>query len=265
MLDTFEDGFILPSTQVRLNEKIGEGSFGEVWYGEWNCRQIAGKTFKKGSMTKEEFVEEAKQLRKMQHLNIVQFYGLYLQEDRIFIITEYMRNGSLSSYLKNFKTNLQFDNLLYISQQIADGMCYLEGQNIIHRDLACRNVLVGEKNITKICDFGLARNQGYHRKQSSTCSIRWSAPENIFSHIIASTKGDVWSFGVVLWEIFSYGEGPYCDMSDEEVIRNVKNGYRLKKPDNANESIFTLMSSCWNVDAEKRPSFSIISNYLNML
>lgn len=145
-------------------------------------------------------------------------------------------------------------------------MVYLSEKSIIHRDLALRNFLVtkqAEKYLIKISDFGLSRftNSNYYKTNNSEIPIRWGAPE-VFEKGKSSIKSDVWSFGIVLYEIFSYGNQPYIGMSNKEVIENVLKGYRMDIPDNCSEKIGKLMKECWNYNLEDRPNFKDILQIL---
>lgn len=260
----FGDKWEIPRSEIQLLNKLGEGSFGEVYYGKWRNMEIAAKTLKKGTMTAKDFLQEAAIMKKMKHTNVVQLYGVCSLSEPFYIIQEYVSNGCLVNYLRKFNVNsLKLNDLLYISYQIASGMRYLEANKFIHRDLAARNILVGSRNITKICDFGLARaiaTEEYCRKKGSPFPVKWTAPEDIF-YGKCSTKADVWSYGIVLMEIFTYGEVPYPGMSNKEVPENIKNGYRMPKPQYATDEIYNLMQKCWNYDPEKRPTFESIYGF----
>ena len=137
-------------------------------------------------------------------------------------------------------------------------MKYLESQNILHRDLALRNLLVsGEEGnyIVKVSDFGLSRNiDDYYKSENINVPVKWTAPE-VFEYGKFTVKCDVWSLGIVLWELFSYGAIPYPTMSNEKVFEKVKNDYRMPAPDNCPNEIYQIMLQCWNNDPQKRPTF----------
>ncbi|XP_028582231.2 vascular endothelial growth factor receptor 1 [Podarcis muralis] len=159
-----------------------------------------------------------------------------------------------------YKWPLTMEDLISYSFQVARGMEFLSSQKCIHRDLAARNVLLSENNVVKICDFGLARdiykNPDYVRKGDARLPLKWMAPESIFDKIY-STKSDVWSYGVLLWEIFSLGASPYPGVQiDEDFFNKLKEGIRMKAPDFATPEIYQIMLDCWQGDPKERPRFS---------
>ncbi|KAB7495880.1 Tyrosine kinase receptor Cad96Ca, partial [Armadillidium nasatum] len=199
----------------------------------------------------------------------------------IFVILEYMVGGKLQSYLRSSRANGHpYDNLHGVSSsltprdltifalQTAKGMDFLSQNGIIHRDLAARNVLVGDNKICKVADFGFARdvanNHIYERKSDGRLPIRWMAPESLFDNIF-TTKSDVWSFGVLLWEIVTLGSTPYPGISAVDVMKRVKDGYRLEKPDHCKREIYNIMFYCWDADERHRPSFSELVKSLEAL
>ena len=162
-------------------------------------------------MDPKDFLAEAQIMKKLRHTKLIQLYAVCTAEEPIYIITELMKNGSLLEFLQGKGRNLKLPQLIDMSAQIASGMAYLESQNYIHRDLAARNVLVGENNIVKIADFGLARiikEDEYEARVGARFPIKWTAPEAA-NYSKFSIKSDVWSFGILLTELITYGRIPY--------------------------------------------------------
>lgn len=196
----------------------------------------------------------------------VALYGVCSEQEPIYIVQEYMSKGSLLDFLRKDEGKLlEFEDLIYIAFQVASGMEYLESKQLIHRDLAARNVLIGENNIAKICDFGLARvieDNEYCPKQGSRFPVKWTAPEAIVYGKF-SIKSDVWSYGILLMELFTYGQVPYPGMHGREVIELLEQGYRMPKPPSHSlpDEIYQIMLKSWDSMPEKRPTFEFLTHY----
>jgi len=258
-------------TDLTLGEELGSGQFGVVRKGKWKGEiDVAVKMMKEGTMSEDDFIEEAKVMTKLQHTNLVQLYGVCSKNVRpIFIITEYMKHGSLLSFLRSRKSQLYTDNftLLDIAVQVSRGMAYLERHNYIHRDLAARNCLVGAENCVKVADFGLARyviDDQYTSNGGAKFPIKWSPPE-VLNFTRFSSKSDVWAYGVLCWEVFTCGEMPYGRAKNPEVVERVQRGQILAQPGNCPHQVYEVMRLCWATVPEDRPGFRTIKEKLTQI
>ncbi|XP_061089375.1 tyrosine-protein kinase Blk isoform X2 [Conger conger] len=259
-----QDTWEVPRETLRMVKKLGAGQFGEVWMGYYkNNQKVAIKTLKAGSMEPEAFLQEAHLMKHLQHKHLVRLYAIVTQQP-IFIVTEFMENGSLLDFLKTAEGNsLTLPKLLDMSAQIAEGMAYIEQNNCIHRDLRAANVLVSETLQCKVADFGLARitESEYIAQAGAKFPLKWTAPEAI-NYGTFTIKSDVWSFGVLLTEIIAYGRVPYPGMTNPEVVRNLDRGYRMPCPDSCPPELYSLILWCWRNEAEDRPTFQHLQHTL---
>ncbi|XP_054277530.1 tyrosine-protein kinase Src42A isoform X2 [Macrosteles quadrilineatus] len=255
------DQWEIDRSSLKFVRKLGHGQFGEVWEGLWNnTTPVAIKTLKPGTMDPKDFLTEAQIMKKLRHNKLIQLYAVCTVEEPIYIITELMKNGSLLDYLQGKGRGLKLTQLIDMSAQIAAGMAYLESQNYIHRDLAARNVLVGDGNIVKIADFGLARlikEDEYEARVGARFPIKWTAPEAA-NYSRFSIKSDVWSFGILLTELVTYGRIPYPGMTNAEVLHQVEHGYRMPSPPGCPGTLYDIMLECWHKDPMKRPTFETL-------
>ncbi|KAM8953273.1 tyrosine-protein kinase Blk [Pelodytes ibericus] len=258
------DEWEIPRDSVRLVKRLGAGQFGEVWMGYYkNNAKVAIKTLKEGSMSPLAFLEEANLMKTLQHDKLVQLLAVVTKEP-IYIITEYMVNGSLLDFLQTeVGGKLRFKSLVDMAAQVAEGMAYIEKKNYIHRDLRAANVLVSDILSCKIGDFGLARiiDTEYIAKEGSKFPIKWTAPEAI-NFGIFTIKSDVWSFGIFLTEIMTHGRAPYPGMTNPEVISNIDRGYRMPCPENCTAELYELMLKCWRDRFDDRPTFEYLQSVL---
>ncbi|XP_061750102.1 tyrosine-protein kinase Fyn-like isoform X1 [Nerophis ophidion] len=250
---------------LELELKLGTGCFAEVYYGTWNgTTKVAVKTLKPGTMSPESFLEEAQIMKKLRHDKLVQLYAVVSQEP-IYIVTEYMGQGSLLEFLKDGEgQGLKLPNLVDMSAQVAAGMAYIERMNYIHRDLRSANILVGDNLVCKIADFGLARlieDNEYTARQGAKFPIKWTAPEAALYGKF-TIKSDVWSFGILLTELVTKGRVPYPGMNNREVLEQVERGYRMPCPQDCPLSMHELMLQCWKKTAEERPTFEYLQAFL---
>uniref|UniRef100_A0A673UM13 Tyrosine-protein kinase n=1 Tax=Suricata suricatta TaxID=37032 RepID=A0A673UM13_SURSU len=227
--------------------------------------KVAVKMMKPGSMSVESFLAEANLMKTLRHDKLVKLYAVVTQEP-IYIVTEFMAKGSLLDFLKSVEGSKQpLPKLIDFSAQIAEGMAFIEKRNYIHRDLRAANILVSASLVCKIADFGLARvieDNEYTAREGAKFPIKWTAPEaiNFGSFTI---KSDVWSFGILLMEIITYGRIPYPGMSNPEVIRALEHGYRMPQPQNCPEGLYNIMTRCWKNRPEERPTFEYIQSVLD--
>ncbi|CAI5648511.1 unnamed protein product [Oreochromis niloticus] len=260
-----KDAWEIPRESLRLDIKLGQGCFGEVWMGTWNgTTQVAIKTLKPGTMSPEAFLQEAQVMKKLRHEKLVQLYAV-VSEEPIYIVTEYMGQGSLLDSLKgDMGKMLRLPQLVDMAAQIASGMAYVERMNYVHRDLRAANILVGDNLVCKVADFGLARlieDNEYTARQGAKFPIKWTAPEAALYGRF-TIKSDVWSFGILLTELATKGRVPYPGMVNREVLDQVERGYRMPCPTECPESLHELMLSCWRKEPEERPTFEYLQGFL---
>ncbi|KAJ8046106.1 Myoblast growth factor receptor egl-15 [Holothuria leucospilota] len=228
---------------------------------------------------KEDFLDEIKLITDIgEHPHIMPLYGCCTMTEPYYLITEFMKYGALDNFLLRCRNmeyavldpiyNLEELNQVQIAWQISKGMAFLSTTKFFHGDLAARNCLVGSNLIVKISDFGLSDDiylRGYKRIASEKKRpVKWYSPEANLDGV-CSTKGDVWSYGVVMWEIYTLGDIPYPGMPAPEVIERIANGYRLPPPDGCPSDIYTIMMECWQQSPKERPTFSELEKTLELL
>eukprot|EP00054_Salpingoeca_dolichothecata_P008781 m.49809 g.49809 ORF g.49809 m.49809 type:complete len:663 (+) comp17953_c0_seq1:32-2020(+) len=260
------DKWEIDPNEISMGKELGSGQFGVVKQGLYkNGIKVAVKMMKSGAMSEDDFIAEAQVMKNFRHQNLVQLYGVCTKVRPIYIVTEFMSKGCLLDYLRNNQgLASQPDTLHYMSVQIASAMTFLESHLFIHRDLAARNCLIGENYVVKVADFGLARyvlDDEYTASEGTKFPIKWAAPE-VISYARFSTKSDVWSYGILLWEIWSIGRTPYPSFTNMEVVDKVVEGYRLPSPQAATHEMHQLMLDCWHHDPEFRPAFAEVEQRL---
>ncbi|XP_021573681.1 fibroblast growth factor receptor 3 [Carlito syrichta] len=275
----------LSRARLTLGKPLGEGCFGQVVMAEAigidrdraaKPVTVAVKMLKDDATDKDlsDLVSEMEMMKMIgRHKNIINLLGACTQGGPLYVLVEYAAKGNLREYLRarrppgmdySFDTcklpeeQLTFKDLVSCAYQVARGMEYLASQKCIHRDLAARNVLVTEDNVMKIADFGLARdvhNLDYYKKTTNgRLPVKWMAPEALFDRVYTH-QSDVWSFGVLLWEIFTLGGSPYPGIPVEELFKLLKEGHRMDKPANCTHDLYMVMRECWHAAPSQRPTF----------
>ncbi|XP_070706262.1 tyrosine-protein kinase ABL1 isoform X1 [Pempheris klunzingeri] len=255
------DKWEMERTDITMKHKLGGGQYGEVYEGVWKkySLTVAVKTLKEDTMEVEEFLKEAAVMKEIKHPNLVQLLGVCTREPPFYIITEFMTHGNLLDYLRECnREEVNAVVLLHMATQISSAMEYLEKKNFIHRDLAARNCLVGENHLVKVADFGLSRlmtGDTYTAHAGAKFPIKWTAPESL-AYNKFSIKSDVWAFGVLLWEIATYGMSPYPGIDLSQVYELLEKDYRMDRPEGCPEKVYELMRACWRWNPSERPSFA---------
>ncbi|XP_033821050.1 megakaryocyte-associated tyrosine-protein kinase [Periophthalmus magnuspinnatus] len=245
-------GWLLDINKLTVRERIGEGEFGAVYVGDYMGQKVAVKIIK-CDVTAQAFLRETMVMTKLQHKNLVRLLGVILDKG-LHIVTEIMEKGNLVNLLRSRgRSVVSVGQLLQFALDVCEGMEYLESLKLVHRDLAARNVLVSDNNVAKVSDFGLTK---VHSKtpDNAKLPIKWTAPEALIKQNF-STKSDVWSYGILLWEIFSYGRQPYPTMNVTEVKKMVEDGYRMEAPEGCPAELYSVMRVCWEQNPRRRPSF----------
>ncbi|KAM9020372.1 ephrin type-B receptor 6 isoform 4-T6 [Ara ararauna] len=263
---------------IKIEEVIGSGEFGELCSGRLKHPgkreyTVAIKTLKSGYTDEQrrEFLSEASIMGQFEHPNVIHLEGVVTKSRPVMIVTEFMENGSLDSFLRQKEGQFSVLQLVGMLRGIAAGMRYLSDMNYVHRDLAARNILVNSNLVCKVSDFGLSRfleddasNPTYTGALGCKIPIRWTAPEAVQYRKFTSSS-DVWSYGIVMWEVMSYGERPYWDMSNQDVINAIDQDYRLPPPPDCPTILHLLMLDCWQKERVQRPKFEQLVSALDKM
>ncbi|XP_059729909.1 angiopoietin-1 receptor isoform X2 [Haemorhous mexicanus] len=278
---------VLEWNDIKFQDVIGEGNFGQVLKARIKkdgLRMDAAIKRMKEYASKDDhrdFAGELEVLCKLgHHPNIINLLGACEHRGYLYLAIEYAPHGNLLDFLRKSRvletdpafaianstaSTLSSQQLLHFAADVARGMDYLSQKQFIHRDLAARNILVGENYVAKIADFGLSRGQEvYVKKTMGRLPVRWMAIESL-NYSVYTTNSDVWSYGVLLWEIVSLGGTPYCGMTCAELYEKLPQGYRLEKPLNCDDEVYDLMRQCWKEKPYERPSFAQILVSLNRM
>jgi len=289
----FEDDYNpveIDPKELLITKRLGEGNFGFVYKGEINNvfgrvgkTVVAIKVLKESVAESEltDFLEELETMKLLKkHPNVVRLLGYSSKEDSLFMAMEYLPGGDLQDFLRHARTCNPYENVSEVEQRkslisekdmmnfainIAAGMNHLANNKIVHRDLACRNILLSGQRVCKVADLGMAKHlneDGVHlMKKLGKIPIKWMAPEGLNG--IASVKTDVWSYGIVLWEIVNFGSSPYPGYKSKDVVLLLSEGYRMPKPDHCNNTLYYIMVDCWQEDSSERPSFEQLESTFN--
>ncbi|ELT91660.1 hypothetical protein CAPTEDRAFT_90852 [Capitella teleta] len=278
-----------PRDKLNLGKLLGEGAFGVVMQAEaqgglGKSNTVAVKMLKDGATDKElaDLVQELEVMKIIgRHRNIINLLGCCTQDGPLYVIVEYAPHGNLRDFLRHrrpptssgyevpvddFARPISFKDLVSYGYQVAKGMEYFTSRMCIHRDIAARNVLVGEDFVMKIADFGLTRNipdNDYYRKTTDgRLPVKWMAPEALFDRRY-TIKSDIWSYGVLLWEIFSLGGNPYPSVPVERLFELLREGHRMERPSCSTVDMYHIMLMCWHQNPDLRPTFSELVNELD--
>lgn len=272
------DEWEVPRRNIEMHKELGQGSFGMVYEGV--ARDIAGqsqvkcaiKTVNEHATNREriEFLNEASVMKAFDTAHVVRLLGVVSQGQPTLVIMELMANGDLKSYLRSHRPDAEsydpaaprqpptLKRILQMAIEIADGMAYLAAKKFVHRDLAARNCMVSEDLTVKIGDFGMTRDiyeTDYYRKGTKgLLPVRWMAPESLKDGVFTSSS-DVWSYGVVLWEMATLASQPYQGLSNDQVLRYVIDGGVMERPENCPDKLYNLMKRCWQHKPSARPTF----------
>ncbi|KAG8454851.1 hypothetical protein GDO86_001174 [Hymenochirus boettgeri] len=270
------DEWEVPRDKITLLRELGQGSFGMVYEGiakdiikgEAEVR-VAVKTVNEAASLREriEFLNEASVMKAFSCHHVVRLIGVVSKGQPTLVIMELMAHGDLKSYLRSLRPDAEnnpgrpaptLKEMIQMAAEISDGMAYLNAKKFVHRDLAARNCMVAEDYTVKIGDFGMTRDiyeTDYYRKGGKgLLPVRWMSPESLKDGVFTAFS-DVWSFGVVLWEITSLAEQPYQGLSNEQVLKFVMDGGSLDQPENCPPRLNSLMQMCWQYNPKMRPTF----------
>jgi serine/threonine protein kinase len=258
----------ISEAQLNFHDKIASGAFGVLYRGHYCGQEVAIKVLKTGEKASQEevhreFAQELSILRKVRHKNIVQLIGAMTKPPRLCLVTEFMKGGSALQFLHKHAP-LKQPQLLRLALGVALGMDYLHKVNVVHRDLKTANLLMDENEVVKVADFGVARVKSTDGSQmtAETGTYRWMAPE-VIAHQHYSHKCDVFSYGILLWELVSGGDIPYSGYTPlQAAVGVVQRGLRPTIPATCHPVVAQVMQYCWQPDPNARPEFEQVVELL---
>eukprot|EP00122_Pirum_gemmata_P010403 Pgem_evm1s9618 len=275
----FEKGWELKPDDLMFGRPLGSGEFGDVVIGKLikpssEDTVVAIKTLRiedendRDDQVLEEFLSEAFVMTHLKHPFLLKLHGVITQTEPLCIVLDYMPRGTVLQFLRSRGRSV--NNLLpQMAKQICGAMAHMESIGFVHRDLAARNVLVADDNTVRVADFGLTRQlapglTGTNAPDETRIPIKWTAPEVLHENLFLS-KSDVWSYGITLWEIFTFGRVPYSRMTNKEVVQKLKDNFRLECPQGCSAEIYSIMKSCWRYNYKDRPSFKELDEQIEKL
>jgi len=263
-------GYIIETEDLSFQgENLGRGETGDVVLANYGRHKVAVKIMKETDQAIRGFLTEACLMTALKHKNLVQLIGITI-EPNICLVTEYMEKGSLSEYLRTRgRQRVSLKDQIRFAKDTCSGMAYLESKKVVHRDLAARNVLISSDYTAKVCDFGLASKEKFsdiYMNSGKGCKIpiKWTAPESLRLGEFSS-KSDMWSFGILLYEIYSFGRLPYPKILMDDVVKYVESGYRMEAPEGCPREVYKIMRRAWSAEPQDRPSFADILKELEEL
>ena len=243
---------------VSLVKKIETGKFSETWEGLWNdTTPVTVKTARLDVIDAKRLRKEMEILKQISHPNLIELFAVCTKGEPIYIITELTKHGNLFTYLRGDGRSIELPQLLNMMIQVATGMAYLGEKNYIHQDLSARNIMLAEDLVCKVADFGSVQATSggiYEVHPGIKLPIKWTALEVIL-YSYFTIKSNVWSFGIVMYELVTHGRLPYSGMSNNQVVEALKTGYRMTCPPSCPEHLYEIMTECWREEAASRPTF----------